>query len=81
MRLMLVSGTGTSIGKTVVTASLASVASRSGASVAVVKPIQTGVLPGEPGDVDEVRRLTGLGDVHELVRFDEALAPVGHWSG
>lgn len=75
MRLVLVTGTGTSIGKTVVTASLASAASHAGASVAVVKPVQTGVRPGEPGDADEVRRLTGLRDVRELARFDEPLAP------
>jgi dethiobiotin synthetase len=41
----------------------------------VVKPIQTGVLPGEDGDLAEVRRMTGLTDLHEYVRYDEPLAP------
>jgi dethiobiotin synthetase len=33
------------------------------------------VGPGEPGDLDEVRRLAGVGDLHELARFAEPLAP------
>jgi dethiobiotin synthetase len=45
------------VGKTVVTAALARAR---GESVAVIKPAQTGVLPGEPGDTDEVRRLADL---------------------
>ncbi|WP_328890249.1 dethiobiotin synthase [Streptomyces sp. NBC_00316] len=76
MPVLVVSGTGTEIGKTVVTAALAAAAVASGRSVAVLKPAQTGVAPGEPGDVFEVRRLagetvTGL----ELARFPEPLAP------
>lgn len=76
MPVLMVSGTGTEIGKTVVTAALAAVAVAAGRSVAVLKPAQTGVAPGEPGDVFEVRRLagetvTGL----ELARFPEPLAP------
>ncbi len=75
MRVLVVTGTGTDIGKTVVTAALAACALRAGERVAVVKPIQTGVLPGEPGDLAEVRRLTGIEDLHEFARFDEPLAP------
>jgi 8-amino-7-oxononanoate synthase/dethiobiotin synthetase len=30
---------------------------------------------GEPGDLAEVRRLSGVTDLHELVRYDEPLAP------
>ncbi|MFE7707480.1 dethiobiotin synthase [Streptomyces sp. NPDC057486] len=76
MSVLMVSGTGTEIGKTVVTAAVAAVAVASGRSVAVLKPAQTGVAPGEPGDVLEVRRLagetvTGL----ELARFPDPLAP------
>jgi len=42
----------------------------------VVKPAQTGLEPGEPGDVDEVRRLAG-DDIatHELVRLRDPLSP------
>ena len=74
--VVLVTGTGTGVGKTVVTAALAAVVRERGSSVAVVKPAQTGVLPGEPGDVDDVRRLVG-GDLvtHELVRLRDPLAP------
>ena len=74
--VVLVTGTGTEIGKTVTTAALAAVVRARGSSVAVVKPAQTGLLPGEPGDVDEVRRLVG-DDVatHELVRLRDPLSP------
>jgi dethiobiotin synthetase len=41
----------------------------------VVKPAQTGAGAGEPGDVDDVRRLSGVDDVHELVRLADPLAP------
>ncbi|MFD9637598.1 AAA family ATPase, partial [Streptomyces violascens] len=59
MAILVVSGTGTEIGKTITTAALAAVALAAGRSVAVLKPAQTGVAPGEPGDVFEVRRLAG----------------------
>lgn len=75
MRVLAVTGTGTGVGKTVVVAALAALARDRGLAVAVVKPGQTGVLPGEPGDVDEVRRLSGVEDVHELARWPDALAP------
>ncbi len=60
-RVVLVTGTSTEVGKTVVTAALAAVILARGSSVAVVKPAQTGVRPGEPGDIEEVRRLLGAG--------------------
>lgn len=63
------------MGKTVVTAALAALARARGEKVAVVKPAQTGVLPGEPGDLDEVQRLAGIGDTHELARFPGPLSP------
>ncbi len=75
MRLLVVTGTDTGVGKTVVTAVVARRAVDRGESVAVVKPVQTGVKPGEPGDLDEVRRLSGVDDLHEFARFEEALAP------
>jgi dethiobiotin synthetase len=75
MNIVVVTGTGTGVGKTVTTAALAACAVRAGSSVAVVKPVQTGVLPGEPGDLAEVRRLTRVSDLHEFVRYDEPLAP------
>ena len=75
MTVIMVSGTGTEIGKTVVTAALAATALRAGRSVAVLKPAQTGVSNGEPGDVAEVRRLAGPVTGSELARYPEPLAP------
>lgn len=75
MAVIVVSGTGTEVGKTVVTAAIASVFRAQARSVAVVKPAQTGVGPGEAGDVDEVVRLAGALTGVELARFPEPLAP------
>ncbi|MFI6411967.1 dethiobiotin synthase [Streptomyces sp. NPDC050585] len=76
MPVVVVSGTGTEIGKTVVTAAVAAAARAGGRSVAVLKPAQTGVGPGERGDADEVVRLAGPGVTgRELARFPEPLAP------
>jgi dethiobiotin synthetase len=71
MRL-IVTGTGTGVGKTVVTAALAACASD---EVAVVKPAQTGVRPGEDGDLAEVSRLSGIQDLHEFARYPDPLSP------
>jgi dethiobiotin synthetase len=75
--VLVVTGTGTGVGKTVATAAVAVLARRSGRSVAVLKPAQTGLAPGEPGDVAEIVRLAGLeaSTGHELSRFAAALAP------
>jgi dethiobiotin synthetase len=70
-----VTGTDTGVGKTVVTAALAATLRARGRSVAVVKPAQTGVQPGQAGDADEVRRLAGPVDVREGVRLPDPLAP------
>ncbi|WP_306338608.1 dethiobiotin synthase [Streptomyces sp. KL118A] len=76
MTVIVVSGTGTEIGKTVTTAAVAAVARAAGRSVAVLKPAQTGVGPGEPGDAQEVLRLAGDGiTTRELARYPEPLAP------
>ncbi|MDO9485364.1 MAG: dethiobiotin synthase [Actinomycetota bacterium] len=75
MKLIVVTGSGTDAGKTICTAALTACAIANGLRVAVVKPVQTGVDLGEPGDMQSVTALTGLIDVHELARYDEALAP------
>ncbi|MER5178457.1 dethiobiotin synthase [Streptomyces sp. NPDC002896] len=75
MAVLVVTGTGTEVGKTVTTAAVAAAARAAGRSVAVLKPAQTGVAPGEPGDVDEVVRLAGDVTRVELARFPEPLAP------
>lgn len=73
MSVLVVTGTDTGVGKTVVTAALAALAR----SVAVVKPVQTGLAEGEPGDLAEVVRLAGTrpGDTRELARYPDPLSP------
>ena len=76
--ILVVTGTGTGIGKTVVTAAVAALARARGASVAVVKPAQTGVHPGPGSDVPDaeaIERLSGVTDIHELARFPDPLSP------
>ncbi|MGK5499545.1 dethiobiotin synthase [Streptomyces sp. URMC 125] len=76
MSVLVVTGTGTEVGKTVVTAALAAAAVAAGRSVAVLKPAQTGVAEGEPGDAAEVRRLAGPRvTAVELARYPDPLAP------
>jgi dethiobiotin synthetase len=72
---LVITGTGTGVGKTVVTAAIAAIAAADSRRVAVVKPAQTGVAAGEESDAEVVRRLSGVDDVHELVRYAEPLAP------
>ena len=74
--ILLVTGTDTDIGKTVATAAVAAALKQQGMRVAVIKPAQTGLQPGEPGDVAEVQRLAGA-DIagFEFVRLPDPLAP------
>jgi dethiobiotin synthetase len=73
--ITVISGTGTGVGKTIVTAALAALAAADGERVAVVKPAQTGIDTGEETDLDTVRRLSGVTDLHELSRFPDPLSP------
>ncbi|WP_405917701.1 dethiobiotin synthase [Streptomyces sp. NBC_00728] len=75
MTVLVITGTGTEVGKTVVTAAVAATALAAGRSVAVLKPAQTGVGPDERGDADEVARLAGAVTTLELGRYPEPLAP------
>ena len=75
MPVLVITGTGTEVGKTVVTAAVAASALAVGRSVAVLKAAQTGVGPDEPGDAAEVERLAGPVTTAELARFPEPLAP------
>lgn len=70
--IVVVTGTGTGVGKTVVTAAVAALAP---GRVAVLKPAQTGVGPGEPGDLAEVARLVPGVTTRELARYPDPLAP------
>jgi dethiobiotin synthetase len=71
---LVVTGTGTGVGKTVATAALACHARLAGIDVAVCKPVQT----GSPGDDDlaDVARLAGLTELSGSWRYPEPLAPV-----
>jgi dethiobiotin synthetase len=73
--VLVVTGTGTDVGKTVVTAAVAALAVDRGRRVAVLKPAQTGVAPGEPGDLAEVERLAGPVTTRELRRYPDPLSP------
>jgi dethiobiotin synthetase len=75
MAIVIVTGTGTEVGKTVATAALAAASLAQGLSVAVLKPAQTGVAEDEPGDAAEVARLAGAVTAVELARYPEPLAP------
>ncbi len=74
-RVLVVTGTGTGVGKTVVVAAIAALATAAGRTVAVLKPAQTGVSDTEPGDLAEVTRLAGPLTTRELARYPEPLAP------
>ena len=73
---VLVTGTDTGVGKTVVTAAVAVAAQAAGLRVAVVKPGQTGTNLGEPSDVDVVRWLAAPASARTIASFPEALAPL-----
>jgi dethiobiotin synthetase len=74
MSVVLVSGTDTDVGKTIVTAAIAATVRTAGKSVVVYKPTQTGVEDDVSGDVAVIERLTGvLG--HDGVRLQAAMAP------
>lgn len=78
MTMLLVTGTDTGVGKTVVTAALAAVATGLGCRVAVVKPAQTGVGAGPDveSDMDTVARLAEPTTVRTLAEFADPLAPL-----
>jgi len=71
MSVLVVTGTDTGVGKTIVTAAYAALALARGERVAVVKPAQT----GDDDDLATVARLSGASELHELSRYPEPLAP------
>lgn len=73
-QIVVVTGTGTDVGKTVATAALAA-AYAGRARVGICKPVQTGLAPGEPGDADAAAALSGAAAACELYRYPEPLAP------
>ena len=77
MTVVVITGTGTGVGKTIVTAALASNAAQAGLEVAVCKPVQTGSGAAGQGDDDlaEVGRLSGVGHLVSVARYPDPLAP------
>ncbi|HEY8450781.1 MAG: dethiobiotin synthase [Micromonosporaceae bacterium] len=74
--LVLVTGTDTGVGKTVVTAAVAAAAIAAGLRVSVIKIAQTGTADGTPPDVDEVSRLVAPHSATTLAEYPEPLAPL-----
>lgn len=74
MSVLLVTGTGTGVGKTIVSAAIVALADDRGARPCYVKAAQTGV-PGDTPDIDTVRRLAGDVDTVEGARFPDPLSP------
>ncbi|MDD4867193.1 MAG: AAA family ATPase, partial [Mycobacterium sp.] len=74
MTVLVVTGTGTGVGKTVVTAALACSARRAGLDVAVCKPVQTGTASGDD-DLEAVARLSGITELAGWARYPQPLAP------
>lgn len=76
MQRYLVTGTDTDVGKTRVTAALATALQIAGREPTIVKLVQTGVAPGTPGDAAVAGKLAGCRHV-ELARFRK---PADPWS-
>lgn len=76
MSVLIVTGTGTDVGKTVVTAAVAALALAAGESVAVLKPVQTGTSTATETDIEVISRLAGPSvDCAVLGSYPEPLAP------
>ncbi|MFC0531003.1 dethiobiotin synthase [Phytohabitans kaempferiae] len=73
---VVVTGTDTDVGKTVVTAAITAAAQAAGLRVAVVKPGQTGTSAGLPSDVDVVARLASPTTGRTLASYPDPLAPL-----
>ncbi|MEZ0366412.1 dethiobiotin synthase [Mycobacterium sp. pUA109] len=75
MTILVVTGTGTGVGKTIATAALASCARQAGLDVAVCKPVQTGTADGDD-DLAEVARIAGVTELVGVARYPQPMAPV-----
>ncbi|WP_250006142.1 dethiobiotin synthase [Actinoplanes sp. M2I2] len=74
--MVLVTGTDTEVGKTIVTAAVAAAAQAAGLRVAVIKPGQTGIATGAPTDIEVVTRLAGPDTTRTLAEYPDPLAPL-----
>ncbi len=74
--VVLVTGTDTDVGKTIVTSAIAAAAAAAGLRVAVIKPGQTGTANGAPTDIDLVTRLAAPATARTLASYPDPLAPL-----
>ena len=74
--VVLVTGTDTGVGKTIVTAAIAAAAQSAGLRVAVIKPGQTGTAGRGPTDIEVVGRLAAPHTVQTLASYPDPLAPL-----
>ncbi len=74
--VVLVTGTDTEVGKTIVTAAVAAAAQAAGLRVAVIKPGQTGISTGEPTDIEVITRLAAPDTTRTLAEYPDPLAPL-----
>ncbi len=79
MSVVVITGTGTGVGKTVATAALACHARFTNLPVAVCKPVQTGTDPADGGagddDLAEIGRLAQVTALRGVARYPQPLAP------
>jgi len=78
VRGLFVAGTDTGVGKTEVSVALLSGWRARGLDVVGMKPAESGVVPGTPGDAERIRAASGAGDPPELTcpyAFAAPLAP------
>jgi dethiobiotin synthetase len=72
---VVITGTDTGVGKTIVTAAIAAAAKAAGLTVAVVKPCQSGVGDESETDIDVVTRLAAPDYTKTLEKYPDPLAP------
>ena len=73
---VVVTGTDTDVGKTVVTAAITAAAQAAGLRVAVLKPGQTGTATGDPTDIDTIIRLAAPATTRTMASYPDPLAPL-----
>ena len=77
MRDLLVTGTDTGVGKTMIAAALVTALRRRGVRAVGFKPVETGLTPGQPSDADILARASEENNplAAPLLQLREALAP------
>ncbi|WP_239117603.1 dethiobiotin synthase [Paractinoplanes ferrugineus] len=74
--MVLVTGTDTDVGKTIVTAAVVAAAHAAGLRVAVIKPGQTGIASGAPTDLDVIKHLAAPETTRVLAEYPDPMAPL-----